>query len=137
MGTLYYVAIALAIKRGRHRPTTLCKEGLTWECTIATLVLVGWSILDQLQSKKEEMAEMARYWIALIYFGCSGTQATVLLEALVLMANLVDLMVGSIQLGLVSKGGMAFSFNHLLDLTNLLKQSVERTGSTSSIESIT
>ena len=44
---------------------------------------------------------MACYWIALIPLRCSGNQATILLEALVLMANLVDLMVGSIQLGLV------------------------------------
>ena len=46
---------------------------------------------------------MAWYWIALIPLRCSGNQATstISLEALVLMANLVDLMVGSIQLGLV------------------------------------
>ena len=44
---------------------------------------------------------MACYWIALIPLRCSGNQATILLEALVLMANLVDLMVGSIQLGVV------------------------------------
>ena len=55
---------------------------------------------------------MACYWIALIPLRCSGNQATILLEALVLMANLVDLMVGSIQLGLVSeRGGGSFSFN--------------------------
>ena len=40
-------------------------------------------------------------WIDLIRFGCSGNQATILLEALVLMTILVDLTVGSIQLGLV------------------------------------
>ena len=58
------------------------------------------------------MEGMACYWIALIPLRCSGNQATILLEALVLMANLVDLMVGSIQLGLVSKrGGGSFSFN--------------------------
>ena len=44
---------------------------------------------------------MVCYWIALIPLRCSGNQATILLEALVLMANLVDLIVGSIQLGLV------------------------------------
>ena len=65
----------------------------------------------RLQSKKEDMEGMVWSWIDLILFGCSGNQATVLLEALVLMANLVDLMVGSIQLGLVSeRGGEAFSF---------------------------
>ena len=47
------------------------------------------------------MEGMACHWIALIPLRCSGNQATILLEALVLMANLVDLMVGSIQLGLV------------------------------------
>ena len=44
---------------------------------------------------------MACYWIDLIPLRCSGNQATISLEALVLMTNLVDLMVGSIQLGLV------------------------------------
>ena len=44
--TLYDVAVALATMRGMHGSPTLCKEGLTWECTIAILVLVGWSILD-------------------------------------------------------------------------------------------
>ena len=38
--------VVLATKRGMIRPTTLCKEGLTWECAIATLALVGWSMLD-------------------------------------------------------------------------------------------
>ena len=38
--------VVLETKRGTIRPTTLCKEGLTWECTIATLALVGWSTLD-------------------------------------------------------------------------------------------
>ena len=47
------------------------------------------------------MEGMACYWIALIPLRCSGNQATISLEALVLMTNLVDLMVGSIQLGLV------------------------------------
>ena len=45
--TLYYIwLVVLETKRGTIRPTTLCKEGLTWECTIAILVLVGWSVLD-------------------------------------------------------------------------------------------
>ena len=44
--TLYDMAVALATKRGIHRPPTLCKEGLTRECTIAIVVLVGWSTLD-------------------------------------------------------------------------------------------
>ena len=44
--TLYDMAVALATKRGMHRPTTLCEEGLTWECTIAIVALVGWSTLD-------------------------------------------------------------------------------------------
>ena len=44
--TLYDMAVALATKRGTCGPTTLCKEGLTWECTIATLALVRWSTLD-------------------------------------------------------------------------------------------
>ena len=43
---------------------------------------------------------MAWSWIDLIPLGCSGNQATILLEALVLMANLVDLMVGSLEWGL-------------------------------------
>ena len=51
------------------------------------------------------MVEMAWSWIDLILFGCSGNQATILLEALVLMTILVDLMVGSIRLGLVSERG--------------------------------
>ena len=51
------------------------------------------------------MAGMAFYWIALIPLRCSGNQATISLEALVLMTTLVDLMVGSIQLGLVSERG--------------------------------
>ena len=48
---------------------------------------------------------MAWSWIDFVPLRCSGNQATVSLEALVLMANLVDLMVGSIQLGLVSERG--------------------------------
>ena len=44
--TLHDVAVALATKRGTIRPTALCKEGLTWECTIAIVALVGWSMLD-------------------------------------------------------------------------------------------
>ena len=44
LSTLWLVV--LETKRGTIRPTTLCKEGLTWECTIATLALVGWSTLD-------------------------------------------------------------------------------------------
>ena len=44
--TLCDVTVALATKRGMHGPTALCKEGLTWECTIATVALVGWSTLD-------------------------------------------------------------------------------------------
>ena len=44
LSTLWLVV--LETKRETLRPTTLCKEGLTWECTIAILVLVRWSILD-------------------------------------------------------------------------------------------
>ena len=69
---------------------------------------------------------MACYWIDLIPLRCSGNQATISLEALVLMTNLVDLMVGSIQLGLVGTREEERSvLIHLSDLTNLLKQSVE------------
>ena len=62
---------------------------------------------------------MACYWIALIPLRCSGNQATILLEALVLMANLVDLMVGSIRLGLVGTREEEDHpvSHHLLDLT--------------------
>ena len=65
--TLYYVAIALAIKRGRHRPTTLCKEGLTWECAIATLALVRWSTLDLAAIQEGgDGRDGICYWIDLI-----------------------------------------------------------------------
>ena len=77
-------------------------------------------------------------WIDLILFGCSGNQATILLEALVLMTILVDLMVGSIQLGLMgTREEEASSSKSSTDLTNLLKQSVKQTGSSSSVKSIT
>ena len=64
------------------------------------------------------MEGMACYWIALILLRCSGNQATILLEALVLMANLVDH--GE------QKRRRSIQFrSHLLDLTNLLKRSVK------------
>ena len=79
---------------------------------------------------------MACYWIALIPLRCSGNQATILLEALVLMANLVDLMVGSIQLGLVSeRGGGSFSFNPSIR-SHKSTEVIGQTGSISSVESI-
>ena len=84
------------------------------------------------------MEGMVWSWIDLILFGCSGNQATILLEALVLMTILVDLMVGSIQLGLVgTREEEASSLKSSTDLTNLLKQLVKQTGSSSSVESIT
>ena len=68
---------------------------------------------------------MACYWIALIPLRCSGNQATISLEALVLKTNLVDLMVGSIQLGLVGtrEEEERSVLIHLSSLTNLLQRS--------------
>ena len=79
------------------------------------------------------MVERAWSWIDLIPLRCSGNQATISLEALVLMTTLVDLMVGSIQLGLVSKRGGGIQFQPSI---SQIYWSVP-TESNSSIESIT
>ena len=73
------------------------------------------------------MEGMACYWIALNPLRCSGSQATISLEALVLKTNLVDLMVGSIQLGLVGtrEEEELSVLIHLSGLTNLLKRLAE------------
>ena len=66
---------------------------------------------------------MAWSWIDLIPLRCSGNQATISLEALVLMTTLVDLMVGSIRLGLVSERGGGDSSSPSIRSHNLLERS--------------
>ena len=66
--------VVLETKRGIHRPTALCKEGLTWECAIATLALAGWSMLDLAAIQEGgDGRDGTCHWIDLIPFRCSGT----------------------------------------------------------------
>ena len=85
------------------------------------------------------MEGMACHWIALIPLRCSGNQATILLEALVLMANpcRLDGWIHSIGLGGHERGGLASSFKAIYRSHNLLKRSNQKDQAYSDVESIT